>query len=207
MTTYDFDGAVPAAGAEELLLDVAPVDREDLARVLVPLADREVLRSHPSISIPTTTATRPQEAAGALTLSTVSHSLTLPSPDAVASWFSCTSLHARSYSPSCVSNLRQPSSSAAAQPHFPALPPPDITHTFSTPTPCGPVPNRLSLPFPTSPTVFPRCAGQRGAAQRAARATNAQFADPATASLFGKKGEKATPYAANLCGRLRQLRY
>lgn len=97
--THDFSCPVPGGGDEKVLLRVGPVDRVDLARVLLPGADREVLNVLAALCI----WRRAVGSKGRPTLSMTSQSLSEPSPEAVTSWFSCTSDHATSKSPSCES--------------------------------------------------------------------------------------------------------
>lgn len=42
-TTHELHGAVPGGGHEEVLLEVGPVEGEDLARVLLPRAEGQIL--------------------------------------------------------------------------------------------------------------------------------------------------------------------
>lgn len=98
--------------------------------------------------------------------SDISNNFMLPSPEAVSTWFSCASDHAKSKSESCVSNLNhvrivELQIYSCSQ-----------SYHFSVTMPLAVKPKMYSLPLPTNP----------------------KFADPATAILESKNGEYLTAY-------------
>ncbi|RUS24680.1 hypothetical protein BC938DRAFT_473239 [Jimgerdemannia flammicorona] len=112
---------IPRPAHEGILIHQVPMDREHLPRVLVPVLYREILITAQSktgraarsefcwlivthIHKPDTVNERKM---GSPTANVASHSLIDPSPFAVTSWFSLTSLQVMSKRPSCVSYLHQ----------------------------------------------------------------------------------------------------
>ena len=91
--TYYFHTAIHTTRHELVFLDVRPVYAIDLTRVFMPSADGESLGHLSHLYSP---ALRPGESEWVLTFSITSQSLREPSPDAVTSWFSWTSDHAKS---------------------------------------------------------------------------------------------------------------
>lgn len=64
------------------------------------------------------------------------------------------------------------------------------THTFSTPIPVGPIPTKLSLPFPTSPTGGIGSSAARSCNRRESRLTVRRAGDGELVGEEGRKGDR-----------------